>query len=127
MDLCTRDRHGLGLWTTIGVCGWLFEKARCRAGFVTVSSQQSTRAGWSALSQSVPRRLRARRRGPDALAVEYDGVWHGASLQVGLDRERLNRLHAAGWEVVFVTREQLRDPRRMVCMVRAALQTRHVT
>jgi very-short-patch-repair endonuclease len=58
------------------------------------------------------------------LAVEYDGVWHGTPLQVGSDRERLNRLHAAGWEVVFVTREHLRDPHRMVCTVRAALQAR---
>lgn len=59
------------------------------------------------------------------LAVEYDGVWHGAPLQVGSDRERLNRLHAAGWEVVFVTREHLRDPHRMLCTVRAALLARH--
>ncbi|MGB6161109.1 MAG: hypothetical protein WBF75_00725 [Pseudonocardiaceae bacterium] len=59
------------------------------------------------------------------LAVEYDGVWHGAPLQVGADRERLNRLHAAGWEVVFVTREHLRDPHRLICTVRAALQVRH--
>jgi hypothetical protein len=28
------------------------------------------------------------------LAVEYDGVWHGAPLQVGQDRDRLNRQHA---------------------------------
>jgi very-short-patch-repair endonuclease len=55
------------------------------------------------------------------LAVEYDGVWHGAPLQVGSDRDRLNRLHAAGWEVVFVTREHLREPHRMICTVRAAL------
>ncbi|MGH3874835.1 MAG: hypothetical protein ACRDSR_25585 [Pseudonocardiaceae bacterium] len=34
------------------------------------------------------------------LAVEYDGVWHGALLQVGRDRDRLNRLYAAGWDVV---------------------------
>ncbi len=59
------------------------------------------------------------------LAVEYDGVWHGAPLQVGSDRERLNRLHAAGWQVVFVTREHLREPHRMVCTVRVALQARH--
>lgn len=59
------------------------------------------------------------------LAVEYDGVWHGAPMQVGSDRERLNRLHAAGWKVVFVTREHLRDPHRMICTVRAALQVRH--
>jgi very-short-patch-repair endonuclease len=48
------------------------------------------------------------------LAVEYDGVWHGAPLQVGQDRDRLNRLHAAGWEVVFVTAQHLREPRRLV-------------
>lgn len=59
------------------------------------------------------------------LAVEYDGVWHGTPLQVGSDRERLNRLHAAGWEIVFVTREHLRDPHRMIWTVRAALQARH--
>ncbi|MGH3811858.1 MAG: endonuclease domain-containing protein [Pseudonocardiaceae bacterium] len=58
------------------------------------------------------------------LAVEYDGVWHGAPLQVGQDRDRLNRLHAAGWDVVFVTAQHLREPRRLVCTVRAALQTR---
>lgn len=55
------------------------------------------------------------------LAVEYDGKWHGSLLQVGPDRDRLNRLDAAGWTVVFVTAELLRDPRRMVCTVRAAL------
>lgn len=58
------------------------------------------------------------------IAVEYDGVWHGAPLQVGADRERLNRLRSAGWEVVFVTAQHLRDPHRMVCMVRAALLAR---
>lgn len=58
------------------------------------------------------------------LAVEYDGVWHGAPLQVGSDRDRLNRLHAAGWEVVFITREHLREPHLMVCTVRAALHAR---
>lgn len=58
------------------------------------------------------------------LAVEYDGRWHGEWLQVGPDRERLNRLHAAGWEVVFVTAEMLRAPHRMVHTVRAALAAR---
>lgn len=43
------------------------------------------------------------------LVVEYDGVWHGAPLQVGPDRDRLNRLHAAGWEVVFITAQHLRS------------------
>ncbi len=58
------------------------------------------------------------------LAVEYDGVWHGAPLQVGQDRDRLNRLYAAGWDVVFVTAQHLRDPRRLVRTVRGALEAR---
>ncbi len=58
------------------------------------------------------------------LAVEYDGVWHGALLQVGPDRDRLNRLHAAGWDVVFITAQHLREPRRLVYTVRAALEAR---
>jgi very-short-patch-repair endonuclease len=58
------------------------------------------------------------------LAVEYDGVWHGAPLQVGSDRDRLSRLHAAGWEVAFTTREHLRGPHRLLYLIRAALQAR---
>lgn len=58
------------------------------------------------------------------LAVEYDGAWHGAPLQVGQDRDRLNRLHAAGWDVVFVTAQHLREPRGLVCTVRGALDAR---
>lgn len=48
----------------------------------------------------------------------------GPALQVGSDHDRPNRLHAAFWEVVFVTRERLREPHRMICPVRAALQAR---
>lgn len=58
------------------------------------------------------------------LAVEYDGRWHGEWLQVGPDRERLNQLGAAGWDVVFVTAEMLRSPKRMVHTVHAALRAR---
>ena len=54
------------------------------------------------------------------LAVEYDGVWHGAPLQVGQDRDRLNRLHAAGWEVVFITAQASSSG----IYVRAALEGR---
>ncbi|MGH3975198.1 MAG: endonuclease domain-containing protein, partial [Pseudonocardiaceae bacterium] len=32
------------------------------------------------------------------LAVEYDGEWHGEWRQISVDRERLNRLQAAGWD-----------------------------
>lgn len=58
------------------------------------------------------------------LAVEYDGMWHGDLLHVGPDRERLNQLQAAGWDVVFVTAQLLREPRRMVSTVRSALTAR---
>lgn len=59
------------------------------------------------------------------LAVEYDGAWHGDPLRVGPDRERLNRLRAAGWTVIFVTAGMLRDnPGSIVRDVRAALTVR---
>ncbi len=55
------------------------------------------------------------------VAVEYEGRWHGRPQQVALDRARLNRLTAAGWRVVFVTAEDLRDPDRLVARVAAVL------
>ena len=55
------------------------------------------------------------------VAVEYEGRWHGRPQQVASDRARLNRLTAAGWRVVFVTAEDLRDPDRVVARVAAAL------
>jgi very-short-patch-repair endonuclease len=58
------------------------------------------------------------------LAVEYDGEWHGEWRQISADRERLNRLQAAGWDVLFVTARQLRDPAAVVASVRAALAAR---
>ncbi|MGH3609184.1 MAG: DUF559 domain-containing protein [Pseudonocardiaceae bacterium] len=56
------------------------------------------------------------------VAVEYDGSWREGELwALNRDRERLNQVHAQGWEVVFVTAALLRDPDRMVRTVRAAL------
>ena len=55
------------------------------------------------------------------LAVEYDGRHHGLGAQLSLDRQRHNRLVAAGWTVVYVTAELLRDPRRLVAEVRGAM------
>jgi very-short-patch-repair endonuclease len=56
------------------------------------------------------------------VAVEYDGDWRDGELwALNRDRDRLNRVHALGWEVVFVTAPLLRDPRRMVRTVLAAL------
>ncbi|MGH4019693.1 MAG: hypothetical protein ACRDT0_10760 [Pseudonocardiaceae bacterium] len=50
-------------------------------------------------------------------------MWHGQPQQVPRDRTRLNKLHAAGWHVVFVTAGQLRTDRAGVIeMVRAALR-----
>ncbi len=60
---------------------------------------------------------------PDVrVAVEYDGQWRDGQLRaLDRDRERLNRVHAAGWDVVFVTAPLLATPRKMVATVRAAL------
>lgn len=53
------------------------------------------------------------------IAVEYDGLWHGERRAFLADRRRLNRLVAAGWVVLHVTLEDLRDPGRLVARVRA--------
>ncbi len=59
------------------------------------------------------------------VAVEYDGSWRDGELwALNRDRDRLNRVQAAGWEVVFVTAPLLADPPRMVAIVRAALARR---
>jgi len=56
------------------------------------------------------------------VAIEYDGQWRDGQLwALNRDRERLNRVHAAGWDVVFVTAPLLATPRKMVATVRAAL------
>jgi hypothetical protein len=59
------------------------------------------------------------------VAVEYDGQWRDGQLwALNRDRERLNRVHAAGWDVVFVTAPMLADPRKLIAAVRAALEAR---
>jgi hypothetical protein len=55
------------------------------------------------------------------VALEYDGLWHAESRQFAKDRRRLNRLQAAGWRVVFVTADDLRDPVALVARIAAAL------
>jgi len=55
------------------------------------------------------------------LALEYDGLWHSEPGQFARDRERLNRLTAAGWRVLFVTAADLRSPERLVARVAVAL------
>jgi Protein of unknown function (DUF559) len=55
------------------------------------------------------------------LALEYDGRWHAEPGQFGKDRARLNRLTAAGWRVVFVTAEDMRNPLLLLARIAAAL------
>ncbi|GAA3060614.1 hypothetical protein GCM10010464_26380 [Pseudonocardia yunnanensis] len=56
------------------------------------------------------------------IAIEYDGDWRdGETWALNRDRDRLNRVHAAGWDVVFVTAPLLRDRGRLVRTVRAAI------
>jgi hypothetical protein len=51
------------------------------------------------------------------VAVEYDGLWHAEPGQFARDRQRLNRLHAVGWRVFFVTATDLYDPERLIARI----------
>jgi len=55
------------------------------------------------------------------LALEYDGLWHAEPGQFARDRQRLNRLRAAGWTVVFVTAADLNHPDRLLARIADAL------
>jgi very-short-patch-repair endonuclease len=56
------------------------------------------------------------------IAIEYDGDWRdGQGWALNRDRDRLNRVHAVGWDVVFVTAPLLRDRRRLLRTVREAI------
>jgi hypothetical protein len=55
------------------------------------------------------------------LALEYDGAWHGEPGQFRRDRDRLNRLTAAGWRVIFVTAADLRSPDALLRRIAQAL------
>jgi G:T-mismatch repair DNA endonuclease (very short patch repair protein) len=52
------------------------------------------------------------------IAIEYDGLWHGERKAFLSDRERLNRLAAAGWTVLHVTADDMRHPERLAARVR---------
>lgn len=59
------------------------------------------------------------------VAVEFDGQWRDGELwALNHDRERLNRVHAVDWDVVFVTNTLLANPVKMVSTVYAALAAR---
>ncbi|WP_369138278.1 hypothetical protein [Modestobacter versicolor] len=55
------------------------------------------------------------------LALEYDGLWHAEHGQFVRDRERLNRLTAAGWRVVFATAADVHRPGRLLAQLAAEL------
>jgi hypothetical protein len=55
------------------------------------------------------------------VALEYEGAWPGDRHTGAKDRQRLNRLAAAGWTVVFVTAADLYDPVGLVARIAAAL------
>ena len=57
----------------------------------------------------------------ERIAVEYDGGWHAEPGQLSRDRDRLNRLQAAGWTVVFVTAPDLWNLHEVVDKIRGAL------
>jgi hypothetical protein len=54
-------------------------------------------------------------------AVEYDGAWHGDPDRLAEDRDRLNRLAAAGWRILFVTKGDMRSPDRLLRDIARAL------
>ena len=55
------------------------------------------------------------------VALEYDGLWHAEPGQFARDRQRLNRLQAAGWRIVFVTAADLHHPGPLIARIAAAL------
>lgn len=59
------------------------------------------------------------------IAVEYEGAWHGLIAdQLAKDRHRLDRLREAGWIVVHVTADMMREPGMAVDAVRRAIAQR---
>jgi len=55
------------------------------------------------------------------LAVEYEGAHHFAGDQIARDDERLDRLRAAGWQVIRVSAVDLRDLDALVARIRFAV------
>ena len=53
------------------------------------------------------------------LAIEYDGQWRSDPNQLTRDRRRLREINQAGWYVYHVTRDDLRDPDRLIANIRS--------
>ena len=58
------------------------------------------------------------------IAIEYQGSGHRDRDVFEDDIDRLERFHAADWQVLQVTARQLRDPARLVSRVDFALRSR---
>lgn len=59
----------------------------------------------------------------ERIAVEYEGSWHWEPGQLHRDRKRLDQLTAAGWRVIHVTAQDLREPRHLVARIQALLRS----
>lgn len=57
----------------------------------------------------------------ERVAIEYEGSWHWEPGQLRRDRQRLDRLTAAGWRVVHVTAADLHSPEELIARVRFVL------
>jgi len=85
-----------------------------------------------ALLRTVAYSWRTERLARDAAAVlEVGRLLHtrlgtlsGHLTRLGPDRQRMNRLQAAGWRVFYVTAADLHHPERLVARIAAALATR---
>jgi hypothetical protein len=63
---------------------------------------------------------------PEAqLAVEYEGAYHFEGTQIARDDARLERLFAAGWRVIRLSAEDLRDLDAVVARIREELARGH--
>ncbi|MEI6624422.1 MAG: DUF559 domain-containing protein, partial [Actinomycetes bacterium] len=58
------------------------------------------------------------------VVAEYDGIVHLPEEQRRKDQARRNRLQSAGWYVVVLTADDLKDPYQMCRMIRAVLESR---
>lgn len=59
------------------------------------------------------------------VAVEYDGAVHLPEKQRRYDARRRNLIQEAGWRLVVLTADDLRNPYAMALTVRRALESAH--
>lgn len=62
------------------------------------------------------------------IAIEYDGDIHRTDRNTWLrDVERRQRLEDAGWRIITVTADDVRNPARLITRVRSAISTRQAS